>query len=860
MVAPPSPNRSIIPRSVVLTLFLLSGATSLVYEVVWLRLLILIFGSTLYATSTILSTFMGGLAGGAWLAGRFSHKTERPPLILYGILEIFIGLYALLVPTLFHLLSPPLRWVWNNGGSDSFLALSMAKFVGIALVLLPPTLLMGASLPILARQVARDRDRIGSQVGTLYAVNTFGAVLGTFAAGFLLIPGIGVQKTILLVAAVNIVLGLVSLRLGSRDLPEKVSTRNANKPSGTEGSRISRPVQIALVAFFVSGFVAMVLEVSWARGLALVVGNSVYAFSLMLIAFLIGLASGGAWFARRLKTDASRDPGTLLALLLAAAAFFAWATAFLFQWLPRVFVWVHFNWDPSTTGSFGMQLVFGLAIMFPATFMLGGIFPAVLQLHARSLDRVSASVGTVYAANTLGTILGAACAGFLILPALGVRNAVIISAAAELLVALLVLWFVARLPVRKRTLLSIPIAAGLLMFFLVRPTWNELEMNSGVYMNIHDKEAGKSWEEFLEYLKTGEIVYLEEGLTASVLVADQPEANNRYLAVNGKVEASTQGDMGTQILCSHLPLILHPDPQDVLLIGLASGISAGSAAAHPIKTLRVLEVEKEMIGAAKHFTDVNNNVLEDPRLEISINDARNELEFSSRTYDVIISEPSNPWMTVASNLFTEEFFELAATRLRDDGIFLQWIQNYYLPSEDLRSIVAALHRTFPEVILFETGHGVDFLLVGSKEPIDLDLLLMEQRINELRVRMDLARIYIRNPWDIFALLKLGPDAIARYVEGAGRNSDDNARVEFSAPKSIGMQTIDDNLQLLDRYLTDPISLLAPLMGEDADLRRQKMAVAFAYNRYLERAYRQAAEIQDPVRRDTVEKYLDKLED
>ena len=816
---------------VLFALFLISGATGLVYEVIWLRQLILIFGSTLYATSAILSTFMGGLALGAFLGGRLLDRRDFRPLQLYGALEIGIGLYALAVPGLLSSLTPIYRAAWSAGASESFLILSLVKFAGIAAVLLPPTVLMGASLPVLARQVADDPRRIGGKVGTLYAVNTFGAVAGTFLAGFLAIPWIGVQRTIWTTAAVNVALGLVAILISGRFVTPARAAAAGEAVSAAGPPPLTRRDRIALVAFGISGFSAMVLEVAWTRGLVLVLGSSVYAFSLMLIAFLCGLASGSACFSALLRRRPGIDPGVLLAGLLASAGLLAYATSFLFQWLPRLFAQIHFAWQPSPNGWFAVQLAFGLLVMFPATFAFGGVFPAVLQLYSRGLERVSGSVGVVYASNTLGAIAGAAVAGFLLIPGLGVRDSVVAIAALELMLGLAVVMAVAQVRPRAKTALITPMVLAMALVAAARPGWDALVMNSGVYMNIHDLEEGESWEDFFTgHLETDEVVYVREGLTASVMVADQPTFDNRYLAVNGKVEASTNADMETQLMCAHLPLLLHPEPKDVMIIGLASGITAGAAATHPVERIRIVEVERAVVPAARLFSEHNGNVLDDPRVELSINDARNDLEFSDAAYDVIISEPSNPWMTVASNLFTEEFFRLSRSRLRTGGIFAQWIQNYYLPADDLRSIVAAFRSAFRHVLLFETFEGVDFVVVGSDSPLALVTDRMESRISELRVRMSLARVRVSDSWDILPLFRLGPLEVDRFVNGAARNTDDNARVEFSAPKTMGLDTIDDNLAVIARFEADPLEYLEPRPGSPEETGRVRLALLKAWIR------------------------------
>lgn len=860
-------------RSAIFVLFLFSGATSLVYEVVWLRKLILIFGSTQFATSTVLSTFMAGLALGAFVAGRRLAHGRVAPLRIYGFLEIGIGLYALLVPFLFNALSPVYQALWDAGLSESFVQLSLAKFVGIAVVLLPPTVLMGATLPVLARQVADDPDRIGGKVGTLYAINTFGAVAGTFLAGFVLVPQLGVRETLWITAAVNALLGLAAIGLSGR-LPRPATVASTPTPEEAERpgriiaetpNRTRRRIPLVLIVFGLSGFGALVLEVAWTRVLALVMGSSVYAFSLMLLAFLVGLAAGSAFFAGYLRKRPQTEPASMLAVLLIGAGFLAYVTSWAFRTLPRAFAEIHFwtqgpnDWLTGTQWMSAdqwmvVQFCFGLAIMFPATFAFGGIFPAVLQLHARRLEHVGTSVGTVYASNTVGTIVGAAAAGFVLIPAFGMLQTVVAIAILEVALGALVLFAVVLRGQRLRPTILLVLVLVCSLFLGV-PQWDVRLMNSGVYMNLFG-EGWSDWEAFSRIIyDNNETVFVKEGLTATVFVADQPRFDNRYLSVNGKIEASTNSDLETQLMCSHLPLMIHDDPEDVLVIGLASGITVGAVATHPVDSIRVIEVEKQMEPAARLFAEHNNFVLDDPRLDLSFNDARNDLEFSSNTYDVIISEPSNPWMTVAANLFTEDFFSMAKTRLRDGGIFSQWVQNYYLPKEDLRSIIAAFHDSFSHVMLFETFDGVDLLLLGSQEPIVLDLDRFSERMSELRVLMDLGRIGVREPIDVVQLFRIGTDGIDRLVEGAPRNTDDNARVEFSAPKTFGIYTLPENRKYLGQFASDPFDYVRPEFGpEEAARLRLRLAHGF----FLRHDYDLAGSTLDAVTQPDLQDQVDEL--
>jgi spermidine synthase len=414
----------------------------------------------------------------------------------------------------------------------------------------------------------------------------------------------------------------------------------------------------------------------------------------------------------------------------------------------------------------------------------------------------------VYASNTVGTILGAAMAGFVLIPAIGSLTTVVSVSLAQVLLAggVALALVVAGRGARRAVAL---IAVGLVVvLFAARPGWDVVMMNSGVF-NLYGRTQGTSWEEFWADIEPAEVIYEAEGLTANVFVAYEEQYDNLFLTVNGKVEASTQSDLETQLLIAHLPLLFHPDAKDVLVIGLASGITVGSVGTHNVENVRVLEIERAMLDAARLFSEHNYNVLEDDRVTLSINDARNELEFSSATYDVIISEPSNPWMTVAANLFTEDFFRTARARVRPDGIYCQWIQNYYLDPEDLRAIIAAFQKSFPNIMIFETYEGVDLVMLGSQEPLGIDLAELDERMADLPIRMDFASVGIADGIDLISKFRLGDREVRRMVEGAPRNTDDNARVEFSSPKSLGRTTIPENVAMLRRFGSNPLDYLSP---------------------------------------------------
>lgn len=798
-------------------LFFLSGATGLVYQVVWLRQLVLVFGSTLEATSAVLGVFMAGLAAGAWAGGRWmDRRPDASPLRVYGILEIGVAASALTAALVLPHVSVP-----ADLGEP---ARSLARLLAIAALLLPPTLLMGATLPVLSRRAVRDPRLVGGSVGRLYAVNTFGAVAGTFVAAFLALPTFGLRATNAASVGANLLLGAVALLGAARDPAAPAEDRRPDRGPSSPGM-----AKLPLVLFAASGFGAMVLEVAWTRALGLVFGSSVYAFALMLLAFLIGLASGGAVIAAWLRRRPETDGGALLAVLLAGAAAASFATAWALPSLPGITANFLTRGDQTPLGWFALQLGLALLVMFPSTFALGGVFPAVVHRCASDGAGIPGRVGRIYASNTAGTIVGALAAGFVLVPQFGVWQVLLGVCALQAALAIAAAVGATARHSRASAVsvgLALAVAAGLAF---ARPVWDALLMNSGVYYNVGSGEGAPGWDQHLARLRaTSRIVFVEEGRTASVMVADHLPSQGRYLAVNGKVDASSNADLETQLLMGHLPMLFRPEAQDVLVVGLASGISVGAVAAHPAASIRVVEVEPAMERAAREFARWNGGVLDDRRVQVLVDDARHHLRHDRRTYDVIISQPSNPWMTVAANLFTKEFFEIGRARLRPGGLFCQWIQLYNLRPEDVASVVAAFHASFPSVTLFSTMGGVDLILLGSDAPLVLDPSALGAAMRELRVRMSLARIGLDQPEDLLPLFRVGDREIASLLDGATSNSDDNGKVEFQAPKAMRLDTIDANAAWLCSAGSDPVLYLRP---EPSAAEADRMRLTIAHRRF-----------------------------
>ncbi|MBI4609854.1 MAG: fused MFS/spermidine synthase [Candidatus Rokubacteria bacterium] len=775
-------------RSLLLLCFFLSGATGLIYEVAWTRSLTLVFGTTTFAVSTILAAFMAGLGAGAWLFGRLVDRWGRP-LRTYALLELGVGVFALAFPVVLPGLVPLYRAVWDQY-HPSFLALSLLRFGMLFLLLLVPTMLMGGTLPALVKHFGSGTSGLGRRAGLLYGLNTLGAVLGAGAAGFALLPTLGLGMTTTLAAAFNLAIGAFLLALSRPEI--------AAPP--TRGPATSRPEKLAawqagiLSAFALSGFVALLSEVAWTRGLTLVLGSSTYAFTIMLVTFLAGLAGGSLIMARLL----TRKPDLLwtFALLQIAIGVASLVGAHLFAELPLFYLYLFKAVSGVSPLWVAGQFALAGLIMLPPALLMGAVFPVVVQMLGGPASRnVGEQVGRAYAANTAGAVLGAFLGGFLLLPNIGIAGSLTLGIALSLVVALGLLVASGRhwrgASVTTALLLSVPLLA---------PRWEALAMSAGVYKEapLYLSLYSSPRDVFSRLLPQFRLLYYREGPTATVAVTERPSLeDHRHLAlsIDGKVDASTAGDMPTQVLSGHIPLLLHPRPEKVLVIGLASGVTVGAVTRHPVREITAVEIEPAVVEASRLFAPVNHRPLDDPRVRLVVDDARNVLLLSRDRYDVIISEPSNPWMSGPAKLFTREFFWLGRERLAPGGLFVQWLQLYGMTEPSLKALLRTFQSVFPYLLVFQPAAG-DLLLVGGVEPLRVPVPGIQERMRVTAVAADLARVRVGDIFDLLTRFRFG-DTEARAYAGEGPlNTDDNALIELSAPWEMHLETAARNAEAL----------------------------------------------------------------
>jgi len=800
--------RAVTRRSVaILSLcFFLSGFGSLILEVVWTRQLRLIFGSTTLAASTILVAYMLGLGIGGLAGGRIAHRL-RHGLAAYGVIEIAIGLLALAVPFLLDALPPLARTLTVEAGPWGLI---LGRFFVALLVLLVPTILMGATLPIVVAAVTRDDPAIGARTGLLYGINTLGAVAGVFATAFVLFPRLGLWQSNVFGALLDVAVGVVALatlgRAGvghaaaaSADVVHTSAAGAAARaaeapPPATPAAhaldpRDVPPVGVLLVAYALVGFTALVYEVAWTRALALVLGSSIYAFSSMLGAFLAGIALGS--LAARRLVDRSRRPIVLLIAGLVVLGVASLAVTLLLPLLPEAFLGLLRLTGPIGTRMVLLQVALCVVVQLPATLVLGALFPLLARLVAAAGSRPGAAVGRVYFANTIGCAAGAFLAGFVLVPALGLRDTLALAAAVNLLSAALVLVAQRTLAGVARTAAVLPVVAAAALLTVPLP-FDATALTRGSYRGPELVLDFGIEDVPLDGVPDGEVLFYRDGMNSTVSV--HQEHGVRELRVNGKADASTGGDMSTQILLGQLPLLFGPPAERVAVIGYASGVTAGSVARHPVKQLDVIEIEPAILDAERFFRDANGRPLDDPRVHPVLDDGRAHLAASPGRYDVIISEPSNPWMSGVSNLFTREFFAIARAALRPGGRLLQWVQLYAMPPEELYAILAALRAEFAYVYAFAHGdEEPDLLLLATQEPLGRDELPHWETLPP-GVKHDLRRIGNFSTSDLWSLLRLLPadvDALAQQAPLVNR--DDNLHIELATPWLLGAMQGEDTL-------------------------------------------------------------------
>lgn len=728
--------------------FFLSGTAGLVYETLWLRMIDTLIGGAPYAVSAVLTVFMGGLALGSLLMGRLSDRLEERRFLLaaYGLLEILIGLYALLLPVLIEAATPLYQTVYDPLLRHPRLY-QTAAFLGCVILLIVPTTLMGGTLPLLCRYYVKGIDHLGERTGVLYGLNTIGAAFGTVLCGFIFIPKLGVPVTLTATALVNIAAGGLCLLAShfekEREEPPQKASESAPFPINHKRAIENRnEAEAAGFLFVVSGFCAMAYQIFWTRLIGLLIGPTSYSFTIVVATFILGLAAGSLVFGK--LSDKTRRTSAMLLVSQAGAAIFALAVSqilgnsqFFFTKLIHTF---HDRFDLLIW----VQSLILAGLLIVPTFFLGGALPLVTRIVIKNMPEMGRTIGKVYAMNTIGAILGSLSAGFILIPWIGKQRGlslVFLFHFSATAIAFMATQGENIRPLFRRIAASVFLVAGLLaaLFF---PSWNKDLLSRGWYRDYKTLETRIEKASWMESLFNGpallaqkregiDVVFHGEGPGGFTTVEREESSTGKaeYAMFNsGKADASSNGDRSTQTLSGHIPLLFHSKGKQVMVLGLASGMTPGEVLLYPVTMLDILEINPQVVAACRtYFGEYNNGCLNDKRTRVIVQDGRNHLALTRVLYDAIISEPSNPWMAGLAALYTREFFQLVKKRLTPQGIFAQWIQSYEMDWETFALLGRTFSSVFPGGALFKIG-PVDFMLLARADGKPLDWSLAQHNI------------------------------------------------------------------------------------------------------------------------------------
>jgi spermidine synthase len=775
-----------------------SGFAGLIYEVSWTRLLTLSIGHTTGAASAVVAAFLGGLAAGAAAGGALASRlSPRQGLRAYVVIELAVAAAALAIPWVLGAATPLLSWAYGDGAPGAFFGvIRLLLCFGLVFV---PAAALGASFPLAIRWFADGSAHAARATGALYALNTAGAAAGALVAGFVLIPAIGVSGTTLVgvaataIAALSVVIVLSHKSDSPRDrggTADAATHRSSDRSQGTETGSWIFPA--AVLGF--TGFASLMHEIVWTRILSLLLGPTIYAFSATLAALIAGVAVGsaiGTWMVGR-----TRAASMWLAAVCAAAALTVASTSWVAGG-PLVGAVARQMAAPDANGWWLQQgLLIAFALILPTAVCLGAAFPLALATTAEpgaapSRGRPTAAAtddgqaarqfGLVYAVNTVGAVSGSLAAGFVFIPLVGLQSSLFFVSIC-LIAASLIAMGRAAAPRSASAAAGAALAAAAVLAAV--PPWDRSLLASGGYLYAQYVPGDL---DPTQLLRAGTLLYYREGASATVSV--KRLTGTLTLAVDGKTDASNRGDMLTQKLIAHLPLLLHEQPREVAIIGLGSGVTLGSALRHPIVRADVLEISAEVVEASRFFNAENHHALDDPRSRLIVGDGRSHLQLTSQRYDVIISEPSNPWIAGVASLFTREFFAAAADRLAPGGIIGQWANAYNISDHDLRAIVATFRSVFPDGTVWMVG-GDDVLLIGSKAggpPLDARLAGIAAHWARPGVAADLAERSVIEPFSILSMFAGGPAELESYAAAADLLTDDRMTLEFSAPRELHRQ-------------------------------------------------------------------------
>lgn len=783
----------------VCALLFFSGACALTYQVAWFRELRLIFGASTAASAAVLAVFMGGLGIGGAVLGKRADKAKNP-LELYALLEIGVAILAALTPLFVRIAE---RVYLGLGGSEVLGATgaTITRIVLSVLVLGPSTFLMGGTLPAAAKAVERESDVGRQRVAALYGVNTFGAVAGSLAANFLLLEVLGTQMTQWTAALVNLLVG-VAARGMARSMRAAPAEPREEQPSNAPATNVA---WFPPLAAGIAGGTFLLMELVWYRMLGPILGGSSYTFGLILAVALVGIATGGLLYVKLRATPTFH----LFALTCGLEALFIGLPYALGDRIALLALFLRPLAKTGFAASVGVWAIVAAIVILPAAVVSGFQFPVVIGLYGHGANRVGRDVGHAYFANTLGSIAGSIAGGFGLLPVLsapGCWRLVVLVLAATAGVALVV---DARVRAPDRAAKGViargaPVLGGVLSLLTLLPAgpsavWRHLGIGAGRadrYLSIEIPPV-----EAIERDAKGAIAWEEDGRESSVALS---RLTGYTFIVNGKADGHVTVDAPTQVMSGLLGALLHENAKRTLVIGLGTGSTAGWLAKIPtMEDVRVIELEPAILRVAKGCAPVNEDVLANPKVKVTIGDAREALLTTKDRFDIIFSEPSNPYRAGIASLYTAEYYRAAAARLREGGIFIQWVQAYEIDGWAIATVATTLRDVFGVVTTWQTMSG-DVLFFAQNHPAIVDIDRMRARLGEEPYRSAVRNVWhTTTPEGVLARFVGGPALTQFLVEKSAGivNHDDQNVLEFAFARSVGRRArVDRDLVEASRRL------------------------------------------------------------
>lgn len=778
-VAPVALSRALWP---LLALFVLSGIAALIYEIVWFQLLELVIGSSAISLAVLLATYMGGMCLGSLLLSRLTGVRAMHPLRLYGFLELGIGVCGVFVFAVVPLVSS----VYSAFAGHGPFAI-VVRAVLCAICLLPPTVLMGATLPSASRAADATPNGV-AWIGFLYGGNTVGAVFGSILAGFYLLRVYDLTIATIAAVAINALIAAAALLFARR-----VPNPTLDRPAAAVAHRaFDAPVYLAIA---LSGAAALGAEVVWTRLLSLMLGATTYTFSMILGVFLTGLGIGSAAGAA-IGRSVSRPRlalGVCQLLLIFAVLFAAAAIGLALPYWP-----INPALAPSPWFSFQLDLTRCLWVVLPAACLWGASFPLALASTARDED-AARFVGSIYAANTIGGIVGALGFSLVLIPVAGTQSAQrwIVALAALAAAAM----FVTVLRGGSRFITLAGTGALAIVACVMTPGVPSLLVAYGRYM--------------VTWLGQVDVRYVGEGMNSSIAVTTLNSTGATQFHVSGKVEASTlPQDMRLQRMLAHLPALVHPHPRSVLVVGFGAGVTAGSFVPYPdVERLTICEIEPLIPRVVSgYFSKENNDVANDKRTRIVYDDARSFILTTHDKFDVITSDPIHPWVKGAASLYTREYFEAVKRHLNPGGVVTQWVPLYESTPEAVRSEIATFFDVFPHGTVWANnmnGGGYDLVLLAQDQPTRIDIAALAARFGNPRyaaVGASLGEVGFDSPITLFSTYAGDASTLKSWLEGAAINRDRNLRLQYLAAVGLNSYRSEAIYNQLATYRRFPDSL------------------------------------------------------